>query len=193
MLRQSLDIYRQECKTKDRNVSDVLNSIATTLIAQGFYREALDRLNESLEIDHALLGTDHADVACTLANIGSAYEGLDMLDDAKEQYEAALKINRSKIEAVVDDTPPSSQGHCLPLVRQYSLESDLEVAKNLFSIGSVLLKQDALDEGLGYFDQCLRIEKACLKTDRHPDIAKTLKSMADILVRKAELGRALEM
>jgi len=132
-----------------------LMGIGNVYSSKGDYDLALKYYEQSLEIQKALFGDRHPDVATSLNNIGFVYSKKGDYDLALKYYEQWLEIRK----ALFGDRHP-------------------DVASSLNKIGNVYSDKGDYDLALKYYEQSLEIRKA-LFGDRHPDVASSLNNISD--------------
>jgi tetratricopeptide (TPR) repeat protein len=79
-------------KNKKQSISGLLNQYANLLINLGDAKKAVEYLEQALEIDLAVFGDKHPNVATRYNNLGMAYQDLGDAKKAVEYLEQALEI-----------------------------------------------------------------------------------------------------
>jgi tetratricopeptide (TPR) repeat protein len=171
------------------------------------YDAAVAHYEAVLAIKKNLLGDSHVDVASVLVNLSSVFEALRRLDEALTMCTSALEIysktpgnNQSFIANChhIMGNILGKQGKHDEAMEHFSvglaitLETEGETAnagKMLSNIGSVLLRQNKLDEAMAKHVSAMRIfEKAKVDTA----VAACHHSIGDVLKKQDKLDAALE-
>ena len=76
----------------DTNVLNIAISLADASSEIGIYKQAVELYEKLLSFETKIFGSDHPEVAITLAYLGNAHQSLGDSQKAKELYERALVI-----------------------------------------------------------------------------------------------------
>ena len=142
-----------------------LNAFGLMLSQQGQYQEALEKMEQSLDIWEQFQPSNHPVIATAIDNIGLTLEKLRRYHEALEKREQALDI-RKKI------LPPDHP----------------DIANSLDNIGVILGELGCNHEALEKMEQAFDTQKRILPLD-HPYIAISLNNIGYTL---GELGRHQE-
>ncbi len=154
-------------------VDDITRSRALYTRARADYRlgshDAAELgLRSCLELQEAILGPDHIEVARTLHAIGQALNRLQRYAQALATYNRALAIEQANLEP----------GHA-------------DIAVTLHAIGQVMTHLNRHQEATKAFEQALAIKEEKLGPE-HPSVASTLHAMGQGLTRQGKYKEALE-
>ncbi len=187
-----------------------LFGIASNLIVLGRADEALEPLNEALELLEGLLGPDHPAVAEALTNIGRAHRARGKLDDALASHERALQIRRAtlapdhpylalslnnlaNVQYQRADFEQAARLHSEALkIRRARLGAQhADVASSLANLGAAELALGHNARALELMQDSLEIRERALGSE-HPDVAAALSNITGIQVMMGENLAALE-
>jgi tetratricopeptide (TPR) repeat protein len=159
-----------ETAPRSEHLVRALNNLATVLQIQGRYAEAEPLYRRALETVRDLLGSEHPQVALTLANQAELLERQGRHAEAEPLHRRALAIS----EAALGSEHP-------------------QVALGLNNLATVLLMQGSSEEALPLYRRALAICESLLGTG-HPDVAVVAENLARTLryVGRVDEARALE-
>ncbi|MBX7079387.1 MAG: serine/threonine-protein kinase [Nannocystaceae bacterium] len=135
-------------------IARVHTNHGTVLSTAGRLTEAEAELLQGLQLRERVLGSDHSDVAISLANLASVYESLGRLEEARTAYRRALAID----EAQFGERHP-------------------RVGALYNNMSQLLLELGAVEEARRASELALSIFRESLAPD-HPNIAAALGSVA---------------
>jgi tetratricopeptide (TPR) repeat protein len=150
------------------NDASLLNDLAYTIHSLGDHRKAIEYYQLALDIDEAVFGQKHPDVARELNNLGSAWKALGDHRKAIEYYRLALDID----EAVF------GQKH-------------LNVAGKLNNLGSAWNELGDHRKAIEYYQLALDIWKEVLG-ETHPEVASALNNLGSAWDDLGDHRRAIE-
>jgi len=152
--REALSFYEKAVSLDPAN-SIHLNQYGMNLHTLGEPKKAIGYYEQALEIDKALYGYKHPDVARNLNNIGMAWKALGEPEKAIGYYEQALEI----IKASYGDKHP-------------------HVATSLNNIGVALNALGEPEKAIGYYEQALEIDKEVFG-EKHTAVAIELNNIGE--------------
>jgi tetratricopeptide (TPR) repeat protein len=141
----------------------------------GAYADAIQAFQMSLTLRRAMLGPDHADVACLLYNIGVLQMEQQLLNEATDSFREALRIRR------VASTGQLNDRHVVKTLQKLA-----SLHKSKGNIGGAL---EACREVLHILQVSVDLEW----TFRHKDMGATLREMAELHHAEGQLDQALQM
>lgn len=144
---------------------------------QGAFKDAIKAFQMSLKLRRAMLGHNHADVACLLYNIGVLQMEQQMLSEATYSFREALRIRRVASTGQLNDrhvvktlqklsTLHKAKGNltgslqaCDEVIRVLKASQDFDVAARLKYLGSTLRDVAELHHTRGDLKLALRVAK----------------------------------
>ena len=146
----------------------LFHQMASYTLRQGNAFEAIEYWTQVLEMNKAILGNSHPNVAGTLNNLGNAWRSLGEPKKAIEYYTQALVIKK----AVFGDSHP-------------------DVAMTLNNLGAAWSDLGEKKKAIEYYTQALEMRKAVFG-DSHPDVAMTLNNLGNAWSDLGEPKKAIE-
>lgn len=190
---KAIKTYKSSPGSNRTDLADAVYQLGTLYSEScGKWNEAVQCLDESLEIRKEVLGNNHLDVGHALQAKGSALSKLKQYDGAIACFERSLAIRRQRygnvphldIASVLHDIGTvyykdskcdKALEYCEEAMRLYTIvlgpESE-KIAKVLFTVGSAYFGQERFSECLESWRKALRIQRSTL--GNHKDTAKTL-------------------
>ncbi|CAJ1966209.1 unnamed protein product [Cylindrotheca closterium] len=177
---------------------------------KGRYAEAIISYKKALHLMENVLGSQHADVAEIVYNIGSAFSDQKLPKKALEQYKNAMKIQvvvlGDEKSHVIADTYAgmasaySDLGNHAKAIEAYqkalkifqSHDMAASVAHTFNNIGRVLQRQFKYKEAIKMHEKALEIQESELG-ERHEDFATTISHFGCIFHCQGKLEDALRM
>ncbi|HEY2828440.1 MAG TPA: tetratricopeptide repeat protein [Pirellulales bacterium] len=178
------------------------------LHGQGKYAEAAKLAQQALEIDEAVLGPDHPEVASALSNLGSMYQAQGKLSQAAPVLERALQIQE---KASGPDDPDNviilnnlamlykaqskfSQAEPLYLralaIREKVLKpDDPKIANTLNNLAAMYDEQGKYAQAEPMYQRALSIREKALGPD-HPVVAESLGNLAVLYCNQGKFVQA---
>uniref|UniRef100_A0A1I7YE11 Kinesin light chain n=1 Tax=Steinernema glaseri TaxID=37863 RepID=A0A1I7YE11_9BILA len=154
LCKQGIEEMRESGVQEHEDMALMLNTLALLYSNLNKHKEAINYLNEALEIREKVYGESNIVVAGTLNNLAVLYGKRRRYKDAEPLCRRALDIKRS---CFGDDHP--------------------EIAKQLNNLGLLCLSQGKYDEAEECYSKALRIyEEACGPDD--PNVAKTKNNLS---------------
>ena len=160
--------YGETLQLVPRTTSRLLNQAGGYFRGRAQYADAKRSHERSLKILEAAFGSDDADVAIYVNNLGLVLKDLGDLAGARECYERALRIQET---AFGPDHPT--------------------VAIDVNNLGSVLKAIGDLAGARECFERALRIDEAAFGPN-HPDVAIDLNNLGLVLQALGDLAGARE-
>jgi len=152
----------------NRRLSDLHNNIGVVLDTTGAYDDAVGHFLKALEMDTAILGPRHPDIAFTLTNLGIANERVQKWEAALDYYHQALAIRE---ESIGKNHP--------------------DVADTLIGLGNVYKDMKRHDEALANHERALAIKIEALGPT-HPNIATSYGNLGNVYRSMGDNARAIE-
>ncbi|HLM00722.1 MAG TPA: tetratricopeptide repeat-containing protein [Pyrinomonadaceae bacterium] len=146
-----------------------VDRLATSYQAQKRHDEAMELLNEALEIYESTVGSTHPEYATILNNLGTAYETLGRYDKAIELFNKTLKI----YEETIGTKHP-------------------EYATSINNLAAVYHSQGKYDEAIRLYEKAIEISKEVINTD-HPNHAHWLANLSRIYYEQQNYQKALAL
>lgn len=140
----------------------------------GAYPEAIKAFQMSLKLRRAMLGRNHADVACLLYNIGVLQMEQQMLNEATDSFREALRIRR---------VAPTGQ------------LNDRHVVKTLQKLSSLHKSKGNIPGALEACNEVIDILKVSADFDmisRRKNMGATLRDIAELHHAQGDLNTALQ-
>ena len=141
----------------------------------GAYADAIKAFQMSLKLRRAMLGPDHADVACLLYNIGVLQMEQQLLNEATDSFREALRIRRVAATGQLND--------------RHVVKTLQKLASLHKSKGNIAGALEACNEVL----HILQISTDIDWTFRYKDMGATLREIAELHHAEGDLDKALEM
>ena len=139
----------------------------------GAYADAIKAFQMSLKLRRAMLGEDHADVACLLYNIGVLQMEQQLLGEATDSFREALRIRKVAATGQLNDRH---------VVKTLQKLASLQKAK-----GNITGALDACREVMHIFEISADFES----TSRNSNMGSTLRDIAELHHAKGDLEKAL--
>jgi tetratricopeptide (TPR) repeat protein len=140
----------------------------------GAYTDAIKAFQMSLKLRRAMLGRDHADVACLLYNIGVLQMEQQLLNEATDSFREALRIRR------VDATGQLNDRHVVKTLQK--------LASLHKSNGNIPGALEACKEVVHILKISVDFQWAC----RNKNMGTTLRDIAELHHAQGNLDMALE-
>ena len=204
----------------DLCVSHTLGNIGAVYLSLGWYDDALQVLEESLNIKAKLRadptsnlpkGCEHVDLYEILNNLGSAAFLKGDYISAMSYFQECLKdITNGEVprstENIANALYNIGHVHCilnefedaliamnesLQLIRSAFGYEDIRAAETMEKIGAIQMSQNQMDDALDSFVEALRITKMGLGSD-HVDCAPSLYNVGLIYEVRNETRRAMD-
>jgi tetratricopeptide (TPR) repeat protein/CHAT domain-containing protein len=178
------------------------------LHGQGKYAEAEKLAQQALEINEAVLGPDHPDVASALSNLGSMYQAQGKYSQAEPVLQRALKIQE---KALGPDDPDnviilnnlamlykaqSKYSQAEPLlqrsltIREKALgPDDPKLANTLNNLAALYDDQGKYAQAEPMYQRALSIREKAMRPD-HPDVAQSLGNLAVLYCEQGKFVQA---
>jgi CHAT domain-containing protein/tetratricopeptide (TPR) repeat protein len=160
-------IQNNEAKTWEKYVS-CINLLGSNAVEQGKYENAMEYLNQSLEIGLNKLGENHIEISDTYNNIGSVFLRKGDYDRAFENYNKALSL---RLQILGENHP--------------------KVANSYNNIGNIYYMKVNYDKALEYYNKSLNI-KFRLLGEYNPEVADTYFNIGLIYDWKGDYDKAFE-
>jgi tetratricopeptide (TPR) repeat protein len=128
----------------------VLRNLAVLQYLDGEQEQAIEAFTEVMQLQTAILGPDHPDLANALHNLGAAYVGVGELERARQMYEREAELLESQLGG-----------------------DDPELAETLVGLASVHARTGSPDDALALLQRALEIQVASLGPE-HPAVAESL-------------------
>ncbi|MGE3107509.1 MAG: tetratricopeptide repeat protein [Phycisphaerales bacterium] len=148
---KSLAICRRAYADPSLETADVLNAMASALIAQRDYEGGLERAREARAIRLRLVPADSPRHAAVVLNIGTALKNLGRLDEAEPMYREAIDLTRGRDNRI------------------------LAIALN--NMGALCKARGNYEASATFDEEALRIRRSIF-TGPHPDLAQSLNNLA---------------
>ena len=129
-LQQSLDTNLSVLGEQHPLVGVTYSNLGTVAMLESDFPAAIELLTRGLAIEERAYGPKHLEVTSTLMNLGAAYQGAGMLDEARERFARAAEVRRDQLG-----------------------ELDPQVAEALVALGDVALAQKKPQEALSYLER----------------------------------------
>jgi tetratricopeptide (TPR) repeat protein/CHAT domain-containing protein len=194
-LLRSLDAA-QRARLRDARAA---NNEVLRLYGEGRYADALALGAEALEINTAILGDRHRDIATLLNNLGVLHNSLGDVAAARRDHERALAIRQ---EILNDEHPVlaesfSNMGALLQAMGDFAAaktfaeqalrirkaafgEDDPLVALSLNNLGAILAETGDYAVARLYYEQALAINRRVFG-EEHSDTARSLNNLGSLL------------
>ena len=140
----------------------------------GAYADAIKAFQMSLKLRRAMLGRDHADVACLLYNIGVLQMEQQLLNEATDSFREALRIRRVAATGQLND--------------RHVVKTLQKLASLHKSKGNIRGALEACREVIHILKISVEFEWAC----RNKSMGTTLRDMAELHHAQGDLEMALE-
>jgi len=140
----------------------------------GAYTDAIKAFQMSLTLRRAMLGCDHADVACLLYNIGVLQMEQQMLVEATDSFREALRIRRVASAGQLND--------------RHVVKTLQKLAALHKSKGNIAGALEACEE----VKQILEVSVEFEISSRNKNMGATLRDLAELRHAKGDLCMALE-
>jgi tetratricopeptide (TPR) repeat protein len=140
----------------------------------GAYTDAIKAFQLSLGLRRAMLGRDHADVACLLYNIGVLQMEQQMLNEATDSFREALRIRRVAATGQLND--------------RHVVKTLQKLASLHKSKGNNKGALEACKEVMHILRVSVDFEWAC----RNKNMGSTLRDIAELHHAQGDLGMALQ-
>jgi tetratricopeptide (TPR) repeat protein len=205
LLLQALELVGPE------DQSFVLDELGKLAQRKGELRKAADYLGRSVQVETALKGENHVDVAASLHTLAGVLQAQGDLDGAKRNLGRSLQISAQVFGTEIHPDVAASL-HALAGVLQdqgdldgakRNLERSLQikaqvfgteihpsVATSLHALAGVLQDQGDLDGAKRNLERSLRIKAQVFGTEIHPSVATSLHSLAMVLQAQGDLDGA---
>jgi tetratricopeptide (TPR) repeat protein len=159
-------IICQKDKSREIQLADALNQLASLMIAQGKYDEARKACEQSQEIRERLLGTTHILIAKNLENL--AYISMQQGDDvtAESQYRRALGLYKSTFGT-----------------------NHPAYAKATYELGNLFQQEHKNDDAESFLKRALATREKALPPG-HKDIALSLSALAGFYRNQGQPAQA---
>ena len=202
--RESSDSHADAYGDRHPATAAVRANLASTLAVRGEAADAAALLEQSIGVIRAAYGPRHDDVARLQNRLGEVYEVLGRLDDAREQYLAALAVwngpSPSRGMALTDlgrlagvrgdsDAAETVLAEAVGHLQTAGEAMAVDLAEALDSYGSVLRGSGRLDEAEPLLRRALAIRETKLGAS-HPDVALSLVGLAGVFHLRGNLARA---
>eukprot|EP00339_Tiarina_fusa_P013184 CAMPEP_0117022820 /NCGR_PEP_ID=MMETSP0472-20121206/17104_1 /TAXON_ID=693140 ORGANISM="Tiarina fusus, Strain LIS" /NCGR_SAMPLE_ID=MMETSP0472 /ASSEMBLY_ACC=CAM_ASM_000603 /LENGTH=706 /DNA_ID=CAMNT_0004728779 /DNA_START=59 /DNA_END=2179 /DNA_ORIENTATION=- len=140
----------------------------------GAYTDAIKAFQMSLKLRRAMLGEDHADVACLLYNIGVLQMEQQLLNEATDSFREALRIRRVAATGQLNDRH---------VVKTLQKLASLHKAK-----GNIAGALEACREVMHIFEVSVDFEGS----SRNSNMGSTLRDIAELHHARGDLDTALK-
>lgn len=186
-----------------------LNNHANMLYSTGAYAAAKELHEKALAIRQRKLGTDHPEVARSLANLAAVHEDLGDLAGARALDEQALSIRQrilgpehpevaesltnlgSVLYAIGDYADAQALHERALAIAQRALGADhIDLAMILNNLAVVYDRLGASDKALAMYQRALSLKENSVGRE-HPSVAKTLRNIAIVYKENGNLSAAL--
>lgn len=220
LLATALKTQRLTLGDTDICVAHTLGNIGAVYIKLGWYDDALQVLQECLNVKSRLRtdphcklpkGFDHIDIHDTLSNLGSASFLKGDYYGAMSYFQECLKeitmgaapgdtsdianalYNIGNVHCVLNEFEDAliAMNESLQLIQNSIGYEDIRAAETLEKIGAIQLHHNQVDDALISFVESLRITKMALGSD-HVDCAPALFHVGLVYEKKGETRRAME-
>ena len=165
----ALAIDRNTYGDADPHAATVMNNYAMVLHATGQLDAAREHFESALSIFEQTYGTTHPKVATLLNNLGYIHHAAGDEQSAHDLYHRALTV----AEMTVGGAHPTVAA----ILRN--------LAKSLANLGHPLMARDHLERALS-------IDQATYGGDTHPDVARDLEALADLMRALKEPAQAAQ-
>lgn len=164
--RQALAIYEQVYEEVHPTIAKSLTHVATSLLNQQKFEEAVPLLRRGLTIQRTVLGSDHQDVGTALNSLALLLVKQGNLDEAEPLFEEALRIYQG-VFGLRHHYTAAIVGNLADIAER---RGDLQQAETLFR-EALAIRQDALDAD-------------------HPFVTGTQRMVADFFLRTRRFEEA---
>ena len=166
--RVKTQIIAQAKKNKKQSISLLLNQYASLLHDLGDAKKAVEYYEQALEIDLAVFGDKHPNVATCYNNLGSAYRALGDDQKAVEYFERALDIDLTVFG-----------------------DKHQNVAIRYNNLGLAYKTLGDAKKAVEYFERALEIDLTVFG-DKHPDVAIDYNNLGLAYQDLGEIKKAVE-
>jgi CHAT domain-containing protein/Tfp pilus assembly protein PilF len=191
----------------DHALASSLRRLGDVLVEAGDYRQAREPTERALQIDEAVLGASHPEVAVDLDHLGRVLMLIERYDEALAASTHALAINETVLDPFDVGIARSLEVRGAVLQRRgdYSaarpaLERALtirnratapraEMAGTLSRLGEQARFEGNFVEAIQFSERALTLAEQTLRLD-HPDIASYLRLLAIPVAAQGDLARA---
>ncbi len=206
---EKVAILDNQAKTWKKYVS-CINLLGSNAVEQGKYENAIEYLNQALEIGLNKLGENHIEISDTYNNIGSVFVRKGDYDRAFENYNKALSMrlqilgeNHPKVASSYNnigiiyhmkvnyDKALEYYNKSLNIKFQLLGEYNPEVADTYFNIGLIYDWKGDYDKAFEYYHKSLAIRLKVLG-DNHPKVALSYNNIGIYYYLKGNFDKALE-
>jgi serine/threonine-protein kinase len=192
----------------ERQQSTLASYIGTVRFAEGDYASAETYQRRALELEEALLGPDHADLASTLNNLAGALAEQGRPEEALPLRERALRIIIAQrgaehpqvsdhlrgVGALLFQLGRASEAHehwvrALELRREAYGDEHPDVATSLDDLGNALEALGQDEEAITRLREALAMREKLL--GKHPEVAATLSNLGRVLTKTGRNDEAI--
>lgn len=201
---QSLSDEQRDLNTE----SNLMNSLAAQLHAEGRYADALPVYKRALSLARESLPAMHTNTAAILSNFGLLLKGQGDLSQAESHYKEALEIKRRMLPPLHRDTAITlnnlavlymEQGReqeaalclqeALEINRGLSKSPTSDVAMNLSNLAGLYINQGDYTLGEELYREATKIMRLVLSAE-HPNLATSLNNLAFIYEKQGKIADA---
>jgi len=205
LFKRALAVSEEIYGPQDVRVGAQLNHLAATWRELRLLDHALAHHERALALLEAASGTDHPDVAQTLASIGLVQYRRGEHHRARSAYQRALKIFQARADRLQAARTLSSLGMALKGLGRFDAAEtsirqaltlfeqcgadDWQIASALDNLGTILSAAGRLQEARAALEQARGILERRLGPD-HPEVAWTWNHLGDVRYRLGDLDGA---
>lgn len=176
---QSIELFDDRCIDAPQATMNLYSTVWYNLglihDKMGAFKDAIKAFQMSLKVRRAMLGPDHADVACLLYNIGVLQMEQQLLAEATESFREALRIRRVATTGQLND--------------RHVVKTLQKLATLHKSKGNIAGALEACHEVL----HILKVSSDFDKVLRNRDMGSTMKEIADLHHAKGDIEKAIEV
>lgn len=164
--RVAVPLIEKKYGRRHRWFAQNLNNLAHLLNERSAYGEAAALLDDAIEIQQAILGSDHPDLGFSWKNLGAARFGQGDLEAAEQAYDRGLEVLRGRL----GEQHPAVAKAAIGLAAVRFAAGDLDAAEALYRESLAVYTQQALAE--------------------HPKAAEALAGLGRLYVARGEPAAA---
>ena len=193
-----------------RTTAELVGTLGNVYRSLGLYEEALELLEQSVELRQRLYPEGHPELALALSNLGSAHYYVGNYTDAERRFRQVLELrlrleNSQELVAHASSNLASAlkqlgrieeagtlAQRVLTLREQLHPSDDVRIASSLYTLGSLRYEEGKLSEAIPRLRRALEIRRSALGS-QHTEVATIQSSLGRALQAQQDLEEAEEL